>query len=170
MTEHPTNPDLTIRYTEMEDGKFLRDWLLEPETMCWFPMCDQAEVEDAVPRWIGFSRYKCSLTALMHGVPCGLATLYLQPYRDLAHQCEMGIVVGKDFRNLGIGSFLLTQLMKLAKEGFRIELLHLTVYAKNPAIRLYKKFGFREFGRQSHWIKEKSGAYVARVFMERLLE
>jgi putative acetyltransferase len=162
-------PGLTIRYTEEKDLKFLKEWLLNPSVGRWFPMSDEAEVEDSASRWIGFARYKCSLTAVMHGVPAGIATLYLHPYRRLTHQCEFGIIVSHDFRGKGVGSHLLSSLMKLAKEQFHIELIHLQVYAENPAIKLYKRFGFREFGRQNSWIREDDKTYCGRVFMERHL-
>lgn len=161
-------PPLQIRYTEPGDAKYLKQWLLEPSVSRWFPMADEVEIEDAVGRWISFCRYKCSLTAVCEGVPCGLTTLYLQPYRRLAHQTEFGIIVGGGYRGLGVGSQLLTSVMQMAKEGFRIELLHLTVYAENPAIRLYRRFGFEEFGRQTHWIKD-NGVYYGRIFMQRFL-
>jgi RimJ/RimL family protein N-acetyltransferase len=157
-----------IRYTEAEDGKYLKQWLMESTTGCWFPMDDEIEVDDAVIRWIAFYQYKCSLTITKDGIPCGLATLYLQPYRKIAHQCEFGIIIGQEYRNQGIGSCLLNAIMHLAKEKFKIELLHLQVYAINPAMNLYKRFGFTEFGRQNTWIKEKDG-YQGRIFMERLL-
>lgn len=159
---------LEIRYTEPGDAKYLREWLMEPGILRWFPMADQLEIDDAVMRWIAFYRYKCSLTVVKDGIPCGMATLYLQPYRKLAHQCEFGIIVGTGYRNMGIGSFLMNGIMHLAKEKFKIELLHLQVYAENPAMNLYKRFGFKEFGRQDSWIKEND-RYVGRVFMERFL-
>lgn len=159
---------IQVRYTEGEDAKYLKEWLMEPETLKWFPMDDEMEIDDAVMRWIAFYRYKCSLTILKDGVPCGLATLYLQPYRKLAHQCEFGIIVGEKYRNMGIGSYLMNSVMHLAKEKFKIELIHLQVYADNPAIKLYQRFGFKEFGRQDSWIKERHG-YAGRVFMERFL-
>jgi RimJ/RimL family protein N-acetyltransferase len=165
-------PDLEIRYTFPDDGKFLREWLLDPEIGRWFPMENEEEVDDAVQRWIAFHKYKCCWTAVYKGVPCGIATLYLQPYRKLAHQCEFGIIVGGGFRGKGIGAHLMRYMMKMAKENFNIELLHLQVYAENPAMRLYKRFGFREFGRQTCWIREgdeKSSAYVGRIFMERFI-
>ena len=158
-----------IRYTEEGDGKYLREWLLDPEVGRWFPMSEVSEVDDAVGRWIAFHRYSCSVTATVDGIPCGISTLYLQPYRKLAHQCEFGIICSPDFRGLGVGSQLLSNLMRLAKEEFGIQLLHLQVYAENPALRLYKRFGFREFGRQTCWIKE-GGAFVGRIFMERFLD
>jgi putative acetyltransferase len=161
-------PGLEVRYTEPGDAKYLKQWFMEPSTIRWFPMEDEIEIDDAVMRWIAFYRYKCSLTILKDGVPCGIATLYLQPYRTLAHQCEFGIIVGENYRKMGIGTYLMNSIMHLAKEKFKIELIHLQTYAENPAIKLYKRFGFKEFGRQNAWIKEKDG-YFGRVFMERSL-
>lgn len=158
-----------IRYTEMSDGKHLKEWLQEPGVLRWFPMYDEVEIDDAVQRWIGFARYKCSLTAVLNGEPCGMVTLYLQPYRKLAHQCEFGIIVGKNCRGKGIGGELIKNAINLAKNYFNIELLHLQVYAENPAMRLYSRWGFKEFGRQTHWIKEAPGDYRGRVFMERFI-
>ncbi|GAB4234219.1 MAG: hypothetical protein Tsb0021_13480 [Chlamydiales bacterium] len=172
--DHVIVPEgLEVRLTEEEDGKYLKEWLSHPSVNRWFPMCTDEENTDAVARWIIFHRYKCSLTAVMHGVPCGITTLYLQPYRKLTHQCEFGIIVSHQFRNNRVGSVLLECLMKLARENFNIEVLHLQVYAENPAIRLYKRFGFREFGRQTHFIKEgdskKGNSYVGRILMEKFL-
>lgn len=161
-------PGIEIRETLPGDGKALKEWLTEPETGCWFPMDDELEIDDAVVRWIAFARYHCSLTILKDGVPAGIATLYLQPYRKIRHGCEFGIIVGKNFRGQGIGALLMKALMKWAKERFRIELLHLQVYEGNPAVEFYEKFGFVEFGRQKAWIKEKS-CTAGRIFMETFL-
>ena len=161
-------PEFDIRYTESGDAPFLKEWLHEPGVLRWFPMDDAVEIDDAVMKWIWFSKYNCSLTATWNGEPCGLVTLYLQPYKKLAHQSEFGIIVAPKFRNKGVGGRLLRNLFHLAKETFKIELIHLQVYAENPAIRLYKRYGFTEFGRQTHWIKDK-GVYVGRVFMERFI-
>ncbi len=158
---------LEFRYTQNSDSKHLKRWLMDPTVARWFPMADEVEIDDAVNRWVGFSRYHCSITALMDSEPCGLSTLYLQPYKKLAHQCEFGIIMAPELRGQGIGTQLLLTLIDLAKKQFKIELLHLQVYAENPAIRLYERFGFREFGRQNEWIKELDGSYRGRIFMER---
>lgn len=157
-----------IRYTEAADASYLKQWLTDPTVSRWFPMDDEIEIDDAVLRWIAFHRYNCSLTLVKEGIPCGIATLYLQPYRKLAHQCEFGIIVGQGYRNQGFGTSLLNSLIHLAKENFKIELIHLQVYAENPAIHLYKRFGFKEFGEQKDWIKELD-RYVGRLFMERYI-
>lgn len=166
MEEKQESP-LDFRYTDLADGRYLKEWLKDPNVGRWFPIYEDAEVDDAVHRWIGFSRYKCSLTATINGEPVGIATLYLQPYRKLAHQCEFGIIVAPNHRGKGIGTKLIQNLIHLAKDRFKIELLHLQVYQDNPAIHLYERMGFTEFGKQPRWIKEIDGSYTGRVFMER---
>jgi len=167
--EDKSDSEIKVRYTEFTDGPFLKEWLSEDGILRWFPMADDIEIDDAVHRWVGFSRYKCSLTAEKGGIPVGICTLYLQPYRKLAHQCEFGIIVSPKCRGQGVGSELLNSLIHLAKETFKIELLHLQVYQDNPAIRLYERFGFKEFGRQDRWIKEEDGEFVGRIFMEKII-
>lgn len=159
---------LKIRLTKQEDAKVMRPWFDDKEILRWFPMLEDKEIDDSVMRWVSFARYDCSLTAEYEGEVCGISTLYLQPYKKLMHQCEFGIIVGPSFRGKGIGSLLLNSLMYMAKTKFNIEILHLQVYGGNPAMRLYKRFGFKEFGRQEGWIKEE-GEFLSRVFMERYL-
>lgn len=164
----PVPSGLEVRYTELEDAHYLKKWLMDPSVALWFPMADEMEVDDAVMRWIAFYRFKCSLTVLKNGEPCAIATLYLQPYRKLAHQCEFGIIVATEERGRGIGSYLMSHIMHLAKEKFKISLLHLQVQSENPAVQLYKKFGFTPFGLQQGWVKEEN-SLGARLFMERAL-
>lgn len=161
--------EVAFRFTDLSDGKYVKEWLHEPGVLKWFPMLDEVEIDDAVQRWVGFSRYRCSLTATLDGIPKGIATLYLQPYRKLAHQCEFGIIVAGDSRGKGIGTLLIKRLEKLAKETFKIELLHLQVYEENPAKRLYERLGYTVFGYQAGWIKEPDGTFVGRTFMEKKL-
>lgn len=162
-------PGLEIRYTVLEDAAYLKAWFLEPEMREGFPMIEEIEIDDATLRWVSFCKYNCSLTAVLNGVPCGIATLYLQPYRRIAHQCEFGIILGRDYQNQGIGSYLLNCLMTLAKEKFHIELLHLSVFEKNLAVDFYKRHGFVQFGRQENWMKNSDDDYRTRIFMERSL-
>lgn len=159
---------LKVRYTKPEDMLLLKEWLTDPSMRQSFPMEDELEINDAVMRWISFSIYKCSLTILKDDVPCGIATLYLQPYNKLLHQSECGIIISKEYQNQGIGAFLMNYLIHLAKEKFKLELLYLHVFADNPAVRFYKRFGFQEFGRQSQWAKDKD-LYLTRISMEKHL-
>ncbi len=161
-------PGLELRYTCAEDSGPLREWLAEPGMLAAFPMVDPPEVEDSIKHWISFSKYKSSLTAVFDGKPCGIATLCLMPYRKLAHQCLVSIIVSKEQRNRGVGTVMMNNIIHLAKTSFRIEVLYLEVYEGNPAVSLYRRFGFREVGMQKYFMKEH-GEYIGKIIMERVL-
>lgn len=160
-----SNP-VSIRLGEEEDKKYLIEWLLQPGVLQWFPLSDLREVEDAAQIWISFAKQNAVLTALWDGVPCGNATLYLQPYKKLAHQCLFAIIVDEKFRGKGVGTLLLNELMRVAKENHGIRLLHLEAYEGNPAVKLYRKLGFKEFGIQHRFVKE-NGGYQAKIMMQK---
>lgn len=168
MSKPKEETGIELRYTVMEDAEPLKEWLSEPGVLRGFPMADPPEVDDSIKHWIGFCRYKSSLTALHDGKPCGIATLCLMPYRKLIHQCLISIIVGKEHRNKGVGTLLLNNLIHLGKTYFKIEVIYLEVYEGNPAISLYRRFGFKECGFQKHFMKE-NGEYIGKYVMERIL-
>jgi putative acetyltransferase len=159
---------LTIRVAEESDQKYLVEWLLQPGVLEGFPLADLREVEDAARIWISYAKYGAVLTALWDGIPCGIANLYLQPTKKMAHQSLFAIIVDEKFRGKGIGTRLLTDLMSVAKHKFNMEFLHLEVYEGNPAQQLYERLGFVRYGVQSHFIKD-NGTYRAKVMMQKYL-
>ncbi len=69
----------------------------------------------------------------------------------------MNIVVRKDFRNQGIGSILLQNLIDLSKT-LDVSSITLEVMEENyPAIHLYKSFGFKQIGLRKNYYKGKNG-------------
>ncbi len=159
---------IEIRLTQPGDDAYLTKWLLVPGILRWFPMMDAKEVEDSVRLWMGYAQMGAALTALWDGKPCGMANLYIQPFKKLAHQCLFAIIVDEQYRGKGVGTALLTALMKHAKEKFNIEVLHLEVYEENPARKLYERLGFTKFGEQTHFIKE-NGQHRGKVYLQRPL-
>lgn len=159
---------ISFRISQEGDAEHLVRWLLEPGVLQWFPLSDLREIEDAAKLWMSYSKHGAALTVLFNGEPCGCATLYLQPFRKLAHQCLFAIIVDEAHRGKGIGTRLLKELMALAKERFRIELLHLEVYSGNPAIRLYERAGFSQYGCHRRFIKEE-GRYLDKILMQKML-
>lgn len=161
-------PGYDLRYTHLNDTPYLREWLNTKEMLHWFPMENEKEVEDAIQCWIGFCRYGSSLTAMIDDVPCAIGTLFLMPYRKVAHHCIFKIIVDPKHQRKGIGSSLLKNLKHLAKEYFRLELMHIEVFEGNPIISLLQKFDFHEFARQGHFVKE-NGKYLERILLESYL-
>jgi len=160
--------NLTLRLAKEEDDVYLKKWLLDPEISRWFPMLDEPEIEDSVKIWCSYNKLNCGLTALWNNEPCGTCVLYLQPFKKLAHQCLFAIIVDDEHRGKGVGTKLLEDLIDLAKNRFSIQLLHLEVYEGNPAIHLYQRFGFTEYGKQNHFIKEDH-TYISKILMQKRL-
>jgi putative acetyltransferase len=162
-------PGYDIRYTNTTDEPYLRQWMSAPGMLHWFPMLQEKEVEDAIQCWIGFSRFNCSLTATINGIPCGIGTLFLMPYQKVSHHCLIKIIVDPQHQRKGIGSSLLKNLKHLAKNYFHLELMHVEVFEGNPLHSLLLKHDFQEFARQERYVKE-NGKYLTRILLESYLK
>lgn len=159
---------LEVRLAKIEDQSYLLKWLSDPSVLRWFPMSNEREIADAVRIWMSYISQKAVLTAVYQGEPVGSANLYLQSFAKLAHHSLFAIIIEKSMRGKGVGTALLKELIRLAKESFHLEFLYLEVYEGNPAIGLYKKLGFREIGKHTHFIKE-GDKYYSKIFMEKYL-
>ena len=155
-----------FRTSEESDAIPLKKWLLAPGILDGFPMINEREIDDAIRLWLSYIKIGATLTAEIEGKPCGMANLYIHPFKKLSHQCLFVIVVDKDYHRQGIGTKLLSELSKLAKETFHVETLHLEVYESNPAYHMYERLGFKEYGRHENFLKE-NGKYSTKVFMEK---
>jgi len=152
-----------IRYSETEDVKNLQSWLSDTETLKHFPATDLKEMELMSNFWMGFSRFKSSLTATFGNEPCGIATLFLMPYKKVAHHSLFYLVVDPSFRNRGVGDSLLKNLKHLAKTRFRLEILQIEIWEDNlPMIHLLERHGFFVLMKQKGYVKQ-DGEYLARV-------
>ncbi len=73
------------------------------------------------------------------------------------HVASLGMAVARDWRHSGVGSALLAEAIRWAREA-RVEKLALSVYPDNDAARaLYRKFGFAEEGRLTGHSKKSVG-------------
>lgn len=152
------DPDKIIVRDAVEEDKYpFTEWLLDEDILRWFPMCNLIEVEDAVRISMSYRQMGAAFTAEYQGIPLGVANLYINGFTKIKHQCLFAITVRRDMRGKKIGSKLLTHTIEKAKERFNIEVLHLEVYESNPAIRLYQRFGFVEYGRHRNFLKEPDG-------------
>lgn len=75
----------------------------------------------------------------------------------------MNIVVRKDKRNEGIGSKLLDEIFKIAKQQ-KAQSITLEVNENNlPAIKLYQKFGFEQVGLRKKYYRNTDNAVIMSV-------
>lgn len=74
----------------------------------------------------------------------------------------MNIVVKKDFRNNGVGSLLLENLINLSKK-LNLYSITLEVNEENSqAIHIYEKFGFKNIGLRKNYYKNKNGIIMVK--------
>jgi L-phenylalanine/L-methionine N-acetyltransferase len=85
-----------------------------------------------------------------------------------SHAGDIGVCVHDDFHGRRIGSALVAALVDTADNWLNLRRLELTVYVDNePAIRLYKRFGFEVEGTRRGDVF-RDGAYVDSYAMARL--
>ena len=109
------------------------------------------------------------IVALLDGRLVGTAGVHPDKGRR-SHVGGIGMCVHDEFQRRGIGAALLAALIEAADRWFNLRRLELAVYVDNePAIALYKKFGFVIEGtrRQDAF---RDGAFVDSYMMARLKE
>jgi len=126
------------------------------------------EVELMATNWIAFSKYKCSLTAVFEGKPVGIITLFLMPYRKIAHLAIVYMVIDPEMTGKGIATSLVKNIKNLGKNFFRLRSIHLELMEDSPLISILKKQGFEEIIHQGNFFK-REGRSLARVIMEVML-
>ncbi len=110
------------------------------------------EQEEAFLKNVHDEKTSVHLIACKNGEIIGDGGLTGLP-RRMRHRAELGISVRKNYWNCGIGSKLMEELIKYAKEN-GIEILNLEVRSDNvSAIHLYEKYGFRHIGTSPAYFK-----------------
>ncbi|MBN2479269.1 MAG: GNAT family N-acetyltransferase [Parachlamydiales bacterium] len=156
---------LEIRYSTLKDFEYLHKWLKDPDNNRWFPFSTKKEVEDSAKNWIGFSRYGSSLTGVLDGTVCSVATLFLMPYKKLVHHAMFYLIVDKNFRNKGVGTSMLKNIMNLGQNYFKLESVFAEVFEGSAIISLLKKFNFEQTAYQEKYVKDKD-QYLARILFD----
>lgn len=161
--------DIQIRYTQMEDGDYLKKWLEDPFVNRSYISSNTDEFVAESRLWINHSYLKCSLTATVEGAPVGIALLQLAPFQKIKHCAECSIIVSPEHQRMGIGTKLMRALFILGKEKFKIEIVNL-FYLQRSSKKFYKKLGFYEAGEQKKFIKDPiTCKYSSRIWMQKEL-
>ncbi len=142
------NADCIIRRTRPDDYEaFTR--MFEGPKVVWgtlqvpFPSTEAWRKRLAEPADGYFGLVACVENELVGQL--GLLTFPQAPRRR--HAAQLGMSVRDDWQGKGIGSALMQAAVELADQWLNILRLELEVFTDNePALRLYKKFGFVEEG------------------------
>jgi putative acetyltransferase len=100
----------------------------------------------------------------------GVISLMPRPELCRSHIGRIGMMVHPDFWGQGIGSRLMTEILRLADEMLGLKRVELQVHTDNPAgIRLYEKSGFTIEGTK-YFQNYGAGGWVDTHFMAHLIE
>ena len=157
-------PDFDIRFSDETDITFMERWFFEPAACDPFPFGFEERL-DFLKNWIGFSRYRSSLTGMIQETPCAIGTLFLMPYKRVAHHCSFYLIVDADHRKKGVGTSMVRNLLHLAKNRFHLDSVHVEVFPPNPLLSILRKVGFEEFAMQENYIKIE-GCGRSRILLE----
>lgn len=164
--------DIVIRYPLASDAKDLMDYIntlsREGTFIRW--QGEQISLQDE-QKYLDYKidrvrkNFCVHLIALSGDKIVGTSDIDLMNMTE-SHLGIFGITVAKDFRGEGIGTLLLEHILSEAKKYMPIlRIVILKVYAGNSvAIKMYDKFGFKEYGRLPNGIHYKGG-YVDEILM-----
>jgi len=158
--------DLHIRYSNMSDFEYLYSWLKQNENNKWFPFSTKTEVKSAAKNWIAFSKYRASITGVLNNEVVAIGTLFLMPYKKLAHEAMFYLIVDEKHRRKGIGKDMLKNLLNLSKNYFKLESVFAEVFGNCPIIGLLEKLNFEKTAHQEKCIKESSNKYLDRMLFD----
>lgn len=156
-----------IRPTIASDQTFLIEAFQEEGILAGFPMTSEVEIKDSCAFWTEMALKGYGLTYEIENQVAGMAVLYIPLYEKLKKAALFSIVIGQNFRRQGVGYRLISALEELGTKKYGLKIIHLEVYEKNmPAIQLYEKLGYKSYGVQKKFIKDK-GAYFGKILMEK---
>lgn len=161
-------PGFDIRYTTLEDLTYLQEWFKDPVSCDDYPF-NFTEKEDSLKNWVGFSKFKASLTGIIDDVPCAIGTLFLMPYRKVAHHCSFYLMVDPNHRRKGVGVAMVRNLLHLARNRFRLESVHVEIFEPSALLPILIQLGFELFVRQENFVKI-DGNPRARLLLEHLFK
>lgn len=157
-------PGYDIRFSELDDLAYLDEWFSLPNACDDYPF-DFDEKNDALKNWIGFAKFKASLTGTINKEPCAVGTLYLMPYLKVSHHCSFYLMVDPAHRGKGIGTSMILNLLHLSKTRFRHESVHVEIFEPSQMIQILEKLKFKPFARQENFMKI-NGQGRARILLE----
>lgn len=154
-----------IRYSQVDDLSYLASWISTSEDCDPFPF-SLSEKESALKNWIGFSKYKASITGTLNDTPVAIGTLFLMPYKKVAHHASFYLIVDAKYRRKGIGTSMVRNLIHLAKTRFKLESLHAELFIPSEIEGVLDRLEFKVFAKQDDFVKYGEKEYRPRLLME----
>ena len=165
-----------IRRGEEADAAMLVDYLKATAGETPYLTREPEEVRTSLEEEVEFIRRKqddprgLMLLAFVDGQlagPCSFAAVNNR--NRTRHRCAVGIALYQKFWGMGIGTALLGEILDMAKSAGYEQAELEAVSANEPAIALYRKFGFETTGTVPRAFRYGDGTYADFLFMVKTL-
>jgi putative acetyltransferase len=159
---------IRIRATEPSDIEAIAEIMECPGVMRYTLQTPYQSVEWRRERYANLRPGTRSLVAEVDGRVVGNLGLTPEGPDRRRHVGSIGMAVHDDFQGQGVGTALMEAVIDLAERWMGLTRIELTVYTDNePAVALYKKFGFEIEGRAPRYAL-RDGEYADAYFMARV--
>lgn len=163
----------TVRSPKVEDAQASLDYLCkvagETECIMLYPEeCGKYTVQDEIAsvKRISQSANEVKLLCFVDGVLAANCMMAWSSRIKTRHRASIAIKVRKDYWNLGIGTRLMEELLRIAKNQPEIRQVELEfIQGNNRARTLYEKMGFRIVGVKPNAICLKDGTLLHEYMM-----
>lgn len=162
-------PEIVIRRATPDDAEALQRLFDAPRARWGTMQIPYMSAEQRRKRLADYDDSAHPLVAVVEGEVVGQLTLHVMSrHARRRHAGGLGMAVRDDWHGRGVGTALMAACVNLADNWLNLRRLELDVYVDNePALRLYKKFGFEIEGRLVDYAF-RDGEYVDAYFMARL--
>lgn len=171
MKSYPTKNGRTviIRETCEEDARAITDMINNVASEKRYIVTEKSREDwDKAVSEIREEERGLLIVAQVNGKVVGMGHLTKGKWEKNRHVGFLGMVILKEFREIGIGTAMMDYMMRWAGQE-QLEKISLSVFSTNKrAIRLYQKFGFELEGTIKRQYKIE-GKYVDELFMRKFL-
>ncbi len=161
----------TFRSPRKEDAAALLDYLRktaeETDFVLRYPdeVTMTLEQEEAFIERINQSANSYMIICLVDGKHAGNCSMQFHDKRKVRHRGEVAIALVKEFWGMGIGTFMFEEMLQLAREYGASQLELGMVDGNERGLALYRKMGFREYGRLPNAFHQKDGTMRDEILM-----
>lgn len=169
--------DISIRETQPEDAAGLKAAMEQIGSETDFLVMDEAgmqlspELLAGQLTLIAESANNLSLVALDGKRIIGSASVLAESQPRVAHIGEVGISILKEYWGMGLGAYMMEELILWAEASGIIRRLELMVQVRNErAVKLYEKFGFTIEGTLKRGARSDEGQFLDVYLMSLLID
>lgn len=125
------------------------------------------EAEEAFLQGMRDSENKVMIACIVDGKLAGTCQISYSPRCRLRHRGGIGIALLKEYWGLGIGTAMLTELIRIAKDWGLMQLELEVIEGNERAIALYERMGFETVCAKPNAIRLEDGTLLKEFLMVR---